>query len=81
MTPVSYDGTGVTVTLAPYDTPGCHMTLVSHDGTGVTVTVASYDAPGCHMTLASHGTGVIYELCVATRSDIDLGLRACHFFA
>lgn len=22
-----------------------------------------------------------YELCVATRSDIDLGLRACHFFA
>ena len=45
MTPVSYDGTGVTVTLASYDTPGCHMTLVSHDGTGVTVTVWR------HMTL------------------------------
>ena len=34
MIPVSYDGTGVIVTLASYVTPGCHMTLASHD-TGV----------------------------------------------
>ena len=25
VTPVSYDGTGVAVTLASYDAPGCHV--------------------------------------------------------
>ena len=28
MAPVSYDGTGVTVTLVSYDTPGCRMRRV-----------------------------------------------------